>query len=342
MKKIQHFAVPALLMALSGSTLASGYCGGCMLGGNGDQGAFYPGINQALIQGSSFQTLLSITNAISSRNAFSGGPRPLAQAERTSMAAGGAMPTNLWASFGQTSSEDTRSTQRMDMDTDNFVIGADYNVAPNMVLGITAAGDDGDGRQKVGDVKMTTRGYSFAPYFAWQLSKDWALDAALGWGEGKFNASDSLGSSRAKADRFFSGLNLSYTQWAGNWQMVGKGSYLYAEEKYGDTRSSLAGGGSLAGTKVTNKLDQFRLGVQAAYWMSNGVQPYVGLTYVSNQDPSPKAAAGTKNQKDGWIGQLGVNFFNASNTIFGGLSYSSEDRDNFKSDVWTANINFRF
>ncbi|QDX82189.1 hypothetical protein B9N43_13605 [Denitratisoma sp. DHT3] len=335
MKAIRNLALPAALMMLGGSAFASApycllnYCGYGSSTAN-------PGVNNALIQGTSIQTMVTISNAVTSRMTFTGGPRPTASLQRTSMAAGSAgQGYNVWGNFGASSQEDTRSGQQSKVDTDNTVIGFDYAMTPNLVLGVTGSYDDADGNIRGAGAKLDNKGYSVAPYLGWQITQNLALDASAGWGEGKFK----IGSGSADSDRTFAGVNLSYTQWMGNWQIVGKGGYLYAEEKYKNSKNA---GVTVPGSGFTNKLDQIRVGVQGAYWMGNGVQPYVGVTYVSDQDQSPKPAAGKKFEKDGWVGVIGVNFFNASNTIYGGLSYSNESRDDMKNDTWTASINFRF
>lgn len=341
MKTMRTLAIPAALMMLGGSALASepGYFLGASscCSTNGESGTFYPSFNNSLLQGTTIQTMVTISNAVTSRMSLTGGPRPMAGFQRTSMAAGSTgQGYSVWGNFASSSQEDDRAGQESDIDTDNTVVGFDYTLAPNLVLGLTGSYDDAEGNLAKGaGPNVDNKGMSIAPYLGWQINQNLALDASLGWGEGKLKT----GTGSAKSDRFFGGINLSYTQWMGNWQVVGKGSYLYAEEKYEDSKNN---GTTSPGTAVTNKLDQVRVGVQGAYWMGNGVQPYVGLTYVSDQDRSPKAAPGTKYEKDGWVGQVGINFFNASNTIYGGLSYSNESRDNVDNEIWTASINFRF
>lgn len=335
MKVIRNLAIPAALAVLGSSAFAStptcylgtSYCG---------SGTEAPGLNNALLQGTTIQTMVTISNAVTSRMTMTGGPRPTASIQRTSMAAGGGQGYSAWGSFGSSSQEDDRAGQESKVEADNTVLGFDYALAPNLVLGLTGSYDDADGNLLKGvGPKLSNKGMSVAPYLGWQINQNLALDASLGWGEGKLK----MGVGEAKSDRVFGGLNLSYTQWVGNWQIVGKGSYLYAEEKYENSKNA---GVVVSGSGVTNKLDQIRVGIQGAYWMGNGVQPYVGLTYVSDQDQSPKPAAGTKFEKDGWVGQVGINFFNASNTIYGGLSYSNESRNNMDNETWTASINFRF
>lgn len=340
MKITRKLILPAALMMAGSSALASppGYFLGAGYGAANGGGASVPAFNNALLQGTAIQTMVTISNAVNSRMTFTGGPRPMASLNpSTGMAAGGAgQAYNVWGNFGASSQKDDRSGQQSKIDTENTVLGFDYTMAPNLILGVTGSYDNGDGNLLNGlGPKIDNKGYSLAPYLGWQINQNLALDASLGWGEGTLKT----GSGEAKSDRNFAGINLSYTQWMGNWQVVGKGSYLYAEEKYKDSKNA---GVTIPGTGITNKLDQIRVGVQGAYWMGNGVQPYLGVTYVSDQDQSPKPAAGTKFKKDGWVGQLGINFFNASNTIYGGISYSNESRDNMKNDIWTASVNFRF
>ena len=276
-----------------------------------------------LISTTSLQQMLTISNAIGSRSGVFQAP-PGARANVGSlygMAAGGASPMwNTWGSISGSSDE----YKSLSLDTTNTVLGADYAVTPAMAVGASVAFDRSSGSL----FNTTTTGYTVAPYLGWQINKDWSLDGTIGWGKGDMN----FGATSVKPDRFFYGANVTYTNWYGNWQVSGKGSYLYGEEKYES---------ATLGLNNKNKIDQWRLGGQVGYWM-DGVLPYFGLAYST--DSQKTATTGSDDLgKDGWLCSLGVNFISLKSNLTGGVVFNSESgRSNSKRESLMANINYRF
>lgn len=312
------------------------------------------------IAATNLQHVLAISSAVGAR--FTMVAPPAAQADsgqRFGMAAGNAAGKwNAWVSVGQDYNEYDRGNyvsngavrnHNANLDVTNVVLGADYALSPLWTVGLSAAFDHSSGTSNSynnGALASTSThssdGYSFAPYVAWQINKDLSLDATLGFGKGEIS---STGNVEGKADRLFYGANLNYIKWYDNWQVSGKGSYFYGEEKYGDLRSSTLG--VLLGTATKNKLDQIRLGGQVGYWMNNGAMPYFGLTYLNDLTHSTSAAptvqSATEIGKTAWLCALGVNFFSLSNGVTGGLAYNLETgRDHAKREALIANINVRF
>jgi hypothetical protein len=263
----------------------------------------------------------------------------------TSGLAAGATPArwNAWANVDQTESNFSYTTptlakQRGENDILTSVIGVDYSISPTMVVGVSAAFDNGDGwgRNNAGARNNTdTDGYTIAPYIGLQLGKNWALDASAGFGEADFSAT---GGVKADIDRWFAAANLSYARWVGNWQYTGKIGYLHGNE---DTGNAKANGVTLAGTSSENTLGRLRVSAQASYWM-NGFMPYAGLGYTSNVHRDSSVGSDPLG-RDTFLLTLGVNFFSLANKITGGIYYEEElDRSHSDNSVISANINFRF
>ncbi len=274
-----------------------------------------------LISSTSLQQMLTISNAIGFRMGTSRlrPPGMAGSGQVFGMAAGSSADKwNAWGSYSANNNE----YRNLGLDVDTAVVGGDYLAAPALAIGVSAAYDRSSGTL----FGTTTTGYTVAPYLGWQINKDWVLDATIGWGKGDA----SFGAANVKPDRLFYGTNLSYTTWSGNWQFSGKGSYLYGEEKYNST---------LVTTK--NKIDEVRLGGQAAYWM-NGIMPYIGATYISDNQSS--LTAGTNDLgNDAWLWSVGANFISLRNNLTGGIAYSSESgRSNSKRNSLMLNINYRF
>ena len=253
-----------------------------------------------LISNTSLQQMLTISNAVGFRmGILQSRPANIVSSNQTfGLAAGGNEKWNAWGSLSANNNE----YKGFDQDVTTAVSGLDYTVAPTLVAGASVAYDRSTGSL----FNITTTGYTVAPYLGWQINKDWSLDASMGWGEGKTN----IGTNEIKPDRFFYGTNLSYTQWSGNWQFTGKASYLYGEEKYESTLLN-----------AKNKIDQWRLGGQAGYWMAGGIMPYFGLAYST--DDTKTALAGTNDLgKNAWTVSVGANFFSLANNLTGGIVYN--------------------
>jgi hypothetical protein len=209
-----------------------------------------------------------------------------------------------------------------------------------MVFGLSAAFDNGDGSATTGvnpSDSFKSSGYLVSPYFGMQINKNLALDASVGFGQGKM---DVASGPQSESDRLFGAANLSYSNWFDKIQLTGKLGYLHSVEDYGD--SKLAGAVQNS-TKNKNTLDQFRVGAQAGYWM-NGFMPYAGITYTADhRSASNSAMASDPVGKNAFLWSLGVNYFSLANKVTGGLSYNQEsNRTNSKNYNLIANVSIRF
>jgi hypothetical protein len=278
-----------------------------------------------LISTTSVQQMLAISNAISARNFARQGPdsRTGDSTQRYGMAAGGLdAKWNAWGSFANDKSE-YNGLSNFSADAKNTVIGVDYALSPTASVGFSAATDKVSGLIRTGN-NYNSSGSTLAPYFGFQISKELALDASMGWGTTKFN--DNNGSS--DANRFFYGLNISYASWSGDWQLTGKGSFLHGQEKYSAT---------------TNAVDQWRIGGQLAYW-ANGVMPYVGVAF-SDESRSTGNTATVADQpgKSATVWSLGVNFMSLQSGLTGGIVYNIESgRSDSTASNLMLNVNYRF
>ncbi|MDO8932788.1 MAG: autotransporter outer membrane beta-barrel domain-containing protein [Rhodocyclaceae bacterium] len=300
------------------------------------------------IAGTSVRQVSSISSAIASRflSPAATGPQQTAGLDSVKgMAAGNAAPAfNVWGNLNNTRSSYSgnsglNNADKSNSDVTNTVVGLDYAFSPNMVIGLSAAYDRGNGSSGRNSVGSSTKGDTYAPYFGWQINKELAFDISTGWGSGKFSATGT----KVDSDRSFTAANLSYNRWMNNLQLVGKVGYLTAEEKYGNIINA---GGTQNNTSSTNTVDQFRLGVEAGYWM-NGIMPFAGLAYTSDDRKSSSAVAGfvdnSKLGKDAFVLSLGANFFNLGKGVTGGILYTQESgRSNGKNDTLGANVSFRF
>lgn len=303
------------------SSMSSGYTSSSAVPSASSKGLTETVATQ-LISTTSLTQMLAISNAIGLRGgAFKAPPTARADSgQRYGMAAGGVSPWNTWGSISRNSDE----YKSLGLDTTNTVLGADYAVTPAVAVGVSLGFDRSSGSL----FNTVNTGYTLAPYVGWQINNEIAVDATAGWGKGDM----AFAAGSVKPDRVFYGANATWTKWYGNWQVAGKGSYLYGEEKYES---------SVLGLNNKNKLDQWRLGGQVGYWM-DGVLPYFGIAYST--DSQKTATTGSNDLgKDAWLCSLGINFISLKSNLTGGLVYNSESgRSNSKRESLMANINYRF
>jgi hypothetical protein len=300
------------------------------------------------INATSFTQAAAISQSIGARLSARQGGAQLASNGIQGLSAGDVQqPWNIWGSLNQNDSSVSYTIPTLvqkikgSNDVQNTILGADYALNPAMVVGLSVAFDDGDGwsRNVTGagpKIKNSTDGYIVAPYFGYQLNKEFALDISAGLG----NADSSTATTKADVDRWFAAANLSYNRWMDNLQFTGKLSYLHGDEDVSDAKSRTTGL-KFANTDSSSAIDQIRLGAQVGYWM-NGIMPYAGLSYTSNFSRSG-AADDDPAGRSAFVATLGLNFFSLSSKVSGGIMYEQElDRDHSNNDVITANINFRF
>lgn len=297
------------------------------------------------INATAFAQASAISSSIGSRfNSSTDFPALGLSPSHKGMAAGGNFQSwNIWAnldsnntSYGYGAPNGGRTRGESSVLT--AVFGADYALKPNVVFGISAAFDNGNGKGRNGVTPSNnndTSGFLIAPYLGYQFSKEWSTDLSLGLGRGKFSAT---GGVKSEADRLFAAANLNYTRWLGRWQFAGKASYLHGKEDYDNTSVS---GVRFANTDVKNRLDQIRFGAQAGYWM-DGVMPYGRLGYSYNIHRASQAGDDQLGRGT-FIATLGVNFISIASKMTGGILFEQElSRSNSNSRVLAANVNFRF
>ncbi len=300
------------------------------------------------INATSFAQASAISSSLAMQQPMSG-PQQTARTGLRGMAAGmGAGKWNAWSNLSLNSTSQSytalnnfNSHNKNEITTG--VLGVDYGLTPTVVLGLSAAYDDGNGRGRNDAPFETTnttnsQGFLFAPYVGWQINQNLSLDASAGWGRGHLETDSATD---ARASRWFGAANLNYSRWLGNWQFAGRASYLHGVEDYGATRQN---GVKFLGTGARNTLDQLRLSVQAGYWMG-GVMPYVSLAYTNDvrRKTTQYAAPNNPIGRDGWLLGAGVNFFSLKDAVTGGVVYNQEfgrNHQNFHSLM--ANINLRF
>ena len=308
-----------------------------------------PGTTYQEIVATSFNQMGLISQNLGSR-LLGGGPTQVASAGGSGLAAGGkAGAWNAWASYS--SDESNYRVKKTvagavgspfdinnDSSVNNLVFGGDYRLSPALVVGASLALDEGKGVLRpttLGRTNTSARGQSVAAYLGWQMDKNWALDATVGYGIGSSNPG--VGTT-ADSTRRFAGVNATYANWIGNWQLSGKAGYQFAAEEFENARRGL----TLPNTYYTARLGQVKAGGEVGYFMADGIMPYVGVAYVSDVSRN-RVRVSQLWDDDALILSAGVNFFSLKNNLTGGIAYTDElSRTFIKHSNWMANINYRF
>jgi Autotransporter beta-domain len=222
------------------------------------------------------------------------------------------------------------------------MVGVDYTLANNMVVGVALAGDRTDitmnGSALTGSLKGS--GYTISPYIGMPLGKAWVLDATVGFGRTKIDTVQFGSTGSFRTDRTLGSVGLSYRQAVGKWQLTGRGAVLAVEDRLG--AYTLSNGTFNADGKVS--LSQLRLSGQAGYNMGQ-VVPYVGLSYIYDirrPDQAPVAGQSAANDRDAWAPSIGIRF-SSGGALYGGLQYTSEkSRSQVKNNQILFNLGLRF
>lgn len=320
---------------------STSFSGSCSANAGGAGGATSSSGAQQQAQATVVQQVNAISNVINARMlANVGGPQSTKRASSESGLAAGniAEKWNGWAALNKNNSSysPSNTSNKRSADVTNAVLGADYQIAPTAVLGLSAAIDRGNGSVGAGSQGISTEGFAVGPYLGIQLGPNMALDLSAGLGRGEIKQTGGI---KAKSDRQFAAANLGFIQWSGALQYSGKFGYLVSSEKYGDISTN---GVTTANTKSKSEIGQLNFGAEMAYWMNNGTMPFLGLAYT--RDARLKVAVNDPNwDRDSFTLKFGVNFFSISSKLTGGIAYTEElGRRNAKNAALMGNINFRF
>lgn len=257
-------------------------------------------------------------------------------------AAPGGKPFNAWFGYSRSEIEYEYAPLRSDGDVDVYLLGLDYTLKSNVVVGLAISWDKTDialkGTNFGAGGTMTGDGVTYTPYIGIPINKNWSADISAGWGTTDVDTNVLGASGTMEDERTTFAAGLTYRQLFGadsKWMLTGRGGYIYVKDKLGSY--TMSNGTFVPSGEV--EISQIRFGGQAAYNMGTFV-PYVGLSYIYDfEEPNQP---GADNDSDGWQGTLGIRF-SAPNGLYGGLQYSSEfSRDQIKNDQFMLNLGIRF
>jgi len=288
-------------------------------------------------------TIINVLSSIANPRAAMG-PQRFALGGKNGMAAGeGASQWNGWMNLSRAQVANTFTSAiadtRFDGDVDNWIGGVDYAIDKNLVVGASVGYDKTNLDTHYNNGNFSSKGLMIAPHISYQINSMFSVDAVIGYADGDSDLrSNIFGIVTAKQDftRNFAAVNLSAVKWFDSWQVTGKMSYINAEEKlkdYTDSTNAVTLG-------QNNRLEQFRLGGQVGYW-TNGIMPYVGLTYINDISAPSSGLLGVSESRDAYSAAFGINVF--AKNLMGSLSYTTErGRSNSKNNILMASMSYRF
>lgn len=235
----------------------------------------------------------------------------------------------VWTSIGTTLFDNDFGATQSDGDRHNLLVGMDIQPAKNMVLGAAIGFERSEITTRFNNGEAQTIGATISPYFGWQMSDTWSMDASAGYSRldtDQFRTDPTLGTnvtSNPDSDRWFAQANLNGTVYRGNWIITGRGGVAIAHDNQSTFRES--DGTQVAESRV--KLGTFTLGAEAAYQWHRGmwtVEPYAGLNYQYDyqlQEIRLAAGAQPDNDRDDFLATLGLRLF-ATDGLSAGASWS--------------------
>lgn len=289
---------------------------------------------------------LNLSSTISSAIANSLSNRPGGQIRPTNSsglnetgraAAGYDDKLNVWGALGTTTMAFKYAPAQSAGGSTLGLVGADYLFAPDMLAGAVLSVDENRiGYNPTGVIgRADGRGYMLSPYLAWQLNRNWLLDASVGIGSADMNMRNNAAIGNTKDKRSSASVSASYVTRMGNMDLTGKASLINANNKTGAFVDSAA----VLNSEVVVRTTQVRVGGQASYGQGTLV-PYAGVYYVVDTDR--QIIAGAANDRDAFQVALGLNIF-TKGSLSGGIMYATETgRSQIKNDQLIANIAVRF
>lgn len=314
-----------------------------------------------VLRTASTQTSKLVANRIG--NALSGGASSFNVASNGFSASTGMSAGNMggkagaWISGSWASVEDENVSTSFDGNVFTGVIGADYQVAPKVVLGLSVGWEDVDIDTEYNgfggnDGNLEGDGYTIAPYVGVKLSPTAQADLTVGYSDIEYdtlrfdpNTGNSITGS-TDADRYFvnAGVGGSH-QLQGNWRVKSRASIFYASEDKDSFVETESTGATINVDDEETELGQLLLDTRLGYQMG-GVEPYalVGLEYDYTKDDGPVAAGQTQSQDDDFGAKFGGGIdLKLGPNVTGGIeAYTVEFRDDYNEYAVTGGLRVQF
>lgn len=263
----------------------------------------------------------------------------------------------VWLSGSWSDVEDDNTDTAYEGHAAVGLIGADYQVAPGVVLGLSFGYENVDidtayNGFNGNDGSIEGDGYTIAPYIGVKFSDRLTANLTAGYSDIEYdtlrfdpNTGNRITGS-TDADRYFVSAALDGTyDLRGNWGLKTRGSVFYASEDKDSFTETESNGATTAVASNDTELGQFGLETRLSYDFDK-VQPYalLGLEYDFSKDDTPVAAGQTSSDDDFGVKLgAGVNLINLGSNVSGGLeAYTVEGRDDYNEYTVSGGLRVKF
>lgn len=243
---------------------------------------------------------------------------------------------NFWTDGTVTRLNSDNLASPFDGYTETILFGADKLLGDGQVVIGFAGGLDNTNLSLKGlGGERDSFGGSGTVYAGYLLNETFSLDGQIGFGRynndiANHQAGGGSVSGSYKSNRMQASLNLSANKQIDQWSLYASGGYSWLQDR---AKSYEASDGN-AVTPGNTVLGQFRMTGEAAYQLTETIQPYATATYEID---SVSTGSGDPN---GMVVGFGVRAPVAENITFGASATGQVLRD--KEDAYALNINLRF
>lgn len=263
----------------------------------------------------------------------------------------------VWASGSWTGVEDNNTATAFDGDILVGLVGADYQVTPSVVVGLSVGYEDIDiDTQYNGfagqDGSLEGDGYTIAPYVGVQLTEILTADLTAGYSDLEYDTlrfDPSTGNritGSTDADRYFVSAGLSgHHALPNDWMAKIRGSVFYASEDKDAFTETESTGATIAVGDEETELGQLSLDTRWVYEAHDVIKPYalIGAEYDFVKD-DVTVAAGQSVADDDFGAKFGAGFnVKLGDNVTGGIeAYTVEFREDYDEYTATANLRVNF
>lgn len=254
---------------------------------------------------------------------------------------------SFWANGSVNRIEDDFKGTRYDGYSNSLAIGGDYQLNPNVVVGLSLSYSvtDIDTGFNSGDSK--TKGVTLMPYVNLTINEWLSADLSLGYSDSETDVRRKAGATTITGTQDSEGwiavANLTAQNWYDQMFVSATAGLLYNE----DRRANFTESNGTVNVGKTNNLTQASLKASVGYWM-DPFMPSLSLTYTYDLDREDQVVAGgpqPANDEDGLTVGLGVSIYGSGATagLSGTLSLTSELlREDLTNNGIALNVRYAF
>jgi len=264
----------------------------------------------------------------------------LAQTSSFRGIASGDKETNYgtWFTPASTWMKNKSTVSKYDGNLFSVMAGGDFKLTENILIGTSVGYERLDLNTDYNDGTLKDNGFTFAPYFGYQISDYLIFDLILGYTYLDNDIDRNLSSERIKGSfnshRFLISSNINYYAIIQNWNLNAVLGYMYVNEKEDAYREE--GGYNFDVASQNIYLGEWRFGGRAGYFI-NTFEPYISAAYLYDNDWNNGGS-----DRDELESVLGCNYYPSDNLILSLEAANSLFRDDIENTSIIFNLHLDF